>query len=256
MKKYMLLFVVIITAVFMGACGQSKANGSNGDDSKKGKVLIMGTSADFPPFETRDTAGNVVGFDVDLGNYIAKKLGYKLEIKDMKFDGLIGALQSKRVDMVLSGMSATEERKKNVDFSTPYHHSGEMFVTKKGSSINTVDDLKGKTIGVQLGSIQEEGAKNLQKTVKFDTKAMDDSTTLIQELLSSRIQAAYLDKSVAEGYIKNQGLTGFDDPTTSSPGMGIAFPKGSNLVDKVDKILKEMQDNGKMDELKAKWIKK
>ncbi len=255
MKKIILFLTLVFAVAFMGACGQSKANGSNGDSGKKEKVLIMGTSADFPPFETRDTSGNVVGFDVDLGNYIAKKLGYKLEVKDMKFDGLIGALQSKRVDMVLSGMSATEDRKKNVDFSTPYHHSGEMFVTKKDSSIKAVDDLKGKTIGVQLGSIQEEGAKNLQKTVKFNTKAMDDSTTLIQELLSNRIQAAYLDKSVAEGYIKNQGLIGFDDPTSSSPGMGIAFPKGSNLVDDVNKILKELQDSGKMDEMKAKWIK-
>ncbi|MGV3464213.1 MAG: basic amino acid ABC transporter substrate-binding protein [Heyndrickxia sp.] len=252
MKKIILLLTLVFAVAFMGACGQSKANGDSG---KKEKVLIMGTSADFPPFETRDTAGNVVGFDVDLGKYIAKKLGYKLEIKDMKFDGLIGALQSKRVDMVLSGMSATEKRKKNVDFSTPYYHSGEMFVTKKNSSIKSIEDLKGSTIGVQLGSIQEEGAKNIQKTIKFDTKAMDDSTTLIQELLSNRIQAAYLDKSVAEGYIKNQNLAGFDDPTSSSPGMGIAFPKGGDLVDKVNKILKEMQDNGEMDKLQKKWIK-
>ncbi|MBS4175272.1 transporter substrate-binding domain-containing protein [Bacillus sp. FJAT-49736] len=253
MKKLLLLLSIILSVSLLGACGQSKSTGANGDNNKK--VLIMGTSADFPPFETRDINGNIVGFDVDLGKYIAKKLGYKLEVRDMKFDGLIGALQAKRVDMVISGMSATDDRKKNVDFSDEYHHSGEMFVTKKDSSINSVNDLKGKTVGFQLGSIQEEGAKNLQKTVKFNTKALDDATAIIQELLSNRIQVAYLDKSVAEGYIKKQGLAGFNDPTSSSPGMGIAFPKDSNLVNDVNKILKEMQDNGKMDELKAKWIK-
>jgi arginine/lysine/histidine transporter system substrate-binding protein len=253
MKKVILMISIIFTIAIMGACsGIQKASGV---ETKTGKVLTVGTSADFPPFETRDTSGNIVGFDIDLGNYIAKKLGYKLEIKDMNFDGLIGALQTKRVDMVLAGMSATEKRKKNVDFSIPYNHSGEMFITTKGSSVKSVDDLKGKTIGVQLGSIQDEGAQKLQKTIPFQVQKMDNSTTLIQDLLSNRIQVAYLDKSVAEGYIKKQGLTGFDDPTSSSPGMAAAFPKGSSLAKDVNKVLKQMQENGKLEELKKKWIK-
>ncbi|MED1202784.1 transporter substrate-binding domain-containing protein [Heyndrickxia acidicola] len=253
MKKVVLALSLILTMAALGACsGIQKANGQ---DSKNGKVLTIGTSADFPPFETRDVSGNIVGFDVDLGNYIGQKLGYKVEFKDMNFDGLIGALQTKRVNMVLAGMSATADRKKNVDFSIAYNHSGEMFVTKKGSSIKTVNDLKGKTLGVQLGSIQDEGAQKLQKTIPFQVQKMDNSTTLIQDLLSNRIQAAYLDKSVAEGYIKKQGLAGFDDPTASSPGMAAAFPKGSSLAKDVNKVLKQMQQNGKLAELQKKWIK-
>ncbi|MBT2656504.1 transporter substrate-binding domain-containing protein [Bacillus sp. ISL-18] len=255
MKKTILSFMFIFTLVVMAACGQTNKDGAAGEKASTKKVLTMATSADFAPFESREPSGKIIGFDIDLGNAIADELGYKLEIKDMKFDGLIGALQAKRVDMVISGMSATEKRKKNVDFSTVYNHSGEMFVTKNDSNIKTIDDLKGKTVAVQLGTIQEEGAKALQKKIDFTLKPLDNATNLIQELLSNRIQVAYLDKSVATGYIKQQGLAGFDDPTSSSPGMAVAFPKGSDLVDDVDSALKKLEENGKLQELKDKWLK-
>ena len=255
MKKTFLFVTIIFTLVVMAACGQSNKDGANGEKTSEKKLLTIATSADFAPFESRDPSGKVIGFDIDLAKTIADELGYKLEIKDMKFDGLVGALQAKRVDMVLAGMSATEKRKKNVDFSTAYNHSGEMFITLKDSSIKTVDDLKGKTLGVQLGTIQEEGAKELQKKVNFTIKPLDNATTLIQELITKRIDVAYIDKSVASGYIKEQNLAGFDDPTTSSPGMAVAFPKGSNLTADVNKVLKKMEDNGKLQELKDKWLK-
>jgi arginine/lysine/histidine transporter system substrate-binding protein len=252
MKKSILFLSIIFTLVVLSACGQSNKDGATSGDKK---VLTMATSADFAPFESRDKAGKIIGFDIDLAKAIADELGYKLEIKDMKFDGLIGALQAKRVDMVLAGMSATEKRQKNVDFSTAYNHSGEMFITKKDSTVKTVDDLKGKTVAVQLGTIQEEGAKKIQEKIDFTLKPLDNSTTLIQELLSDRVQVAYLDKSVATGYIKEQGLAGFDDPTSSSPGMAVAFPKGSELKEDVNKALKKLEENGKLQELKDKWLK-
>ncbi|WP_066054435.1 transporter substrate-binding domain-containing protein [Robertmurraya korlensis] len=252
MKKFGLLITLILTLV-LAACGQNNDAG-NADAEADKKVLTMGTSADFAPFESRNTSGEVEGFDIDLAKYIAEELGYELKIEDMKFDGLIGALQANRVDLVLSGMSATEKRAQNVDFSTQYHHSGEMFLTLKDSEIKTIDNLEGKTVGVQLGTIQEEGARKLQETMKFEIKAVDNATILIQELLANRIDVAYMDKSVATGYINEQGLGGFDDPTTSSPGMAVAFPKGSELVDDVNKVLKAMEENGKLEELKEKWL--
>ena len=104
-------------------------------DNKEAKVLKMGTSAEFPPFESVDPKnGEFVGFDIDLAKAITNELGYELEIKDMKFDGLIGALQAGTIDFIASGMSATEDRKKNVDFSTEYHAANEIFVTTKDSA--------------------------------------------------------------------------------------------------------------------------
>ncbi|MDE0582340.1 ABC transporter substrate-binding protein [Planococcus sp. A6] len=242
-----------VSALLLTACGQEDT--ATGAAEHK-EVLEMGTSAEFAPFESRNPQGDIVGFDIDLANYIADELGVELKITDMKFDGLIGALQNDRVDLVLAGMSATDARKENVDFSTEYNHSGEMFVSQKGSGLETLEDLEGLTVGVQLGTIQEEGAKSIieDEVIDFELKALDDSGALIQEILSGRIDAAYMDKQVALGYIEAQGLDAFDDPTTASPGMAVAFPKGSDLVDEVNAVLAEMEESGKLDELKDKWL--
>lgn len=164
MKKQFKIMVMFLSFVLLlAACGKSNEMSSN--SSKNDKVLKMATSADFKPFESRDKEGNIVGFDIDLANLIADELGYKLEIQDMNFDGLIGALQSKRVDMVMAGMSTTEKRKKNVDFSKEYHRSGEMFLSLPDKKIESLESLEGKTVGVQLGTIQEEGANELSKNM-------------------------------------------------------------------------------------------
>lgn len=254
-KKNVLLALAASAALLFGACGNDESNSSNSEASDETKVLKMATSAEFPPFESRNVEGEIVGFDIDLANHIADELGYELEITDMKFDGLIGALQNDRVDMVIAGMSATEQRKENVDFSTEYNHSGEMFLTPKGSDVKTLEDLEGKVVGVQLGTIQEEGANSIIKDegIDFELKALDDSGALIQEILSGRIDAAYMDKAVAKGYIEAQDLGAFDDPTTASPGMAVAFPKDGDLVEDVNAVIAEMEESGKLDELKEKW---
>lgn len=252
MKKLIKTFIILLTAVFVfSACGQ--ADESDHALSKDKKVLKMGTSVDFPPFESRDPEGNFEGFDIELAQMIADELGYELEIQDMSFDGLIGALQSGRVDMVLAGMSATEERRKNVDFSIDYHRSGEMFLSKPDRKLEGIESLEGKTVAVQLGTIQEEGADQLSKEYNFEVKKVDNAGLLLQELLSNRVDAIYMDKQVAVKYIEEHGLFGFDDPTTSSPGMAIAFPKGSDLVDDVNKVLEKLEESGKLQELKDKW---
>src|SRR5699024_6542780 len=171
-------------------------------------------------------------------------LGYELEIEDMIFDCLIGSLQSNRVDMVMAGMSATEERKENVDFSDEYHRSGEMFITKSSEELEDLDDLTGKVVGVQLGTNQEDGADKLAEQYDCEVKKVDDAGLLIQELNSNRIDVGYMDKSVAVGYMDSQDLIGFDDPTKSSPGMGIAFPKGSDLVEPVNEVLQKFEEDG------------
>ncbi|WP_164670916.1 transporter substrate-binding domain-containing protein [Virgibacillus doumboii] len=256
--SYVKIIGFILLISLLAACGSNNESDADADassdDSEKKETLKMATSADFPPFESRDPEGNFEGFDIDLAHKIADELGYELKIEDMKFDGLIGALQSKRVDMVMAGMSTTEKRRKNVDFSIEYNRSGEMFISKPDSNIGSLEDLEGKMIGVQLGTIQEEGAEVLSKEHGFEVKKVDNANILIQELKSGRIDAAYMDKSVALGYIEEQGFAGFDDPTTSSPGMAVAFPKGSELVDDVNKVLEKLKENGEMQKLKDKWL--
>ncbi|GGA84575.1 transporter substrate-binding domain-containing protein [Ornithinibacillus halotolerans] len=248
MRKVIILMISVILLAVLAACGSSEAT----SDDKK--VLKMATSADFPPFETYDDSGNFIGFDIELAQAVADELGYELKIEDMNFDGLIGALQSKRVDLVLSGMSATEKRRKNVDFSDEYHRSGEMFISKADVAIEDLASLKGKVVGVQLGTIQEEGAEVLAEEYGFEIKKIDNASIMIQELNSNRIDVAYMDKTVAIGYINSQGFVGFDDPTTSSPGMAIAFPKGSELVDEVNEVLEKFKEDGTIEKLKEEWL--
>ena len=167
----------------------------------------------------------------------------------MNFDGLIGALQANRVDMVLAGMSATEERAQNVDFSVENTIvPGEMFLTTKDEAIGSLEDLQGKIVGVQLGTIQEEGADTLSEEYGFEVKKIDSANVLIQELITGRIDVAYLDKEVATGFMEEHDITGFDDPTTASPGMAIAVPKGSELKEKVDQVLQQFIEDGTLDE--------
>lgn len=254
MKKLVFyLSIFLLMGALLAACGSAEGKNASGNGTDK-HILTLATSADFPPFESRDVDGKFTGFDIELAQIIADELGYELKIEDMKFEGLIGSLQSNRADMVMAGMSATKERRKNVDFSDVYNRSGEMFISKPSINIHGLESLKGKTIGVQLGTIQEEGAEKLAKEYGFEIKKVDDASVMIQEMNSNRIDAAYMDKTVATGYIDTQGYVGFDDPTTSSPGMGIAFPKGSELVEKVNDILATLEDSGKLDELKDKWL--
>ncbi|MEH7383089.1 basic amino acid ABC transporter substrate-binding protein [Bacillus sp. JJ1533] len=259
MKKFLLAsLITILSVVLLAACGTSDDNSTGSEEGTDTKnVLTMGTSADFPPFETIDEkTGEYIGFDIELAEAIAEKLGYELKIENMDFGGLISALQSERLDFIISGMSATAERKESVDFSTEYHKSGEMFVTLKDSDVKSFDDLDGKKIGVQLGSIQEEGAKKIkEETLKnIEISALNKAPELIQELKAGRIDAVYLDKTVAVGFIKELDLTGFDDPTEASPGMAIAFAKGSELTEEFNKVLEEMKENGELEALQKKWI--
>ncbi|WML47585.1 transporter substrate-binding domain-containing protein [Neobacillus sp. PS3-34] len=257
MKKGIILFLTTVLLVgLLAACGTADKKETTG--SKDKKVLIMGTSADYKPFEYIETgkSDEIKGFDVDLAKAIAGKLGYKVEVKDIDFSGLIQSLKSKQVDFVLAGMTPTEKRKKNVDFSDIYYSAHDMVVTKKDSGLNKIEDLKGKTVGVQLGSIQEGKAKDINKTVSINIENRNRIPDLIQELKAGRFDAAVIEDIVAKGYLKKEtDLTGFtiaDNPDET--GSAIAFPKGSDLTEKFNKELKKMKDNGELNKLVVKWF--
>ncbi|KGM46205.1 transporter substrate-binding domain-containing protein [Neobacillus niacini] len=254
MKKLMGLFLIMILAVgVLAACGGAK-------DSNEGdkKTLVMATSADYAPFEyiESDKSDEIIGFDVDLAKAIAGKLGYEVEIKDMDFGGLIQSLKSGQADFVLAGMTPTEKRKKNVDFSDIYYTAQHMVISKTDSGIATVEDLKGKTVGVQLGSIQEGKAEEINKTVAIKVENRNRIPELIQELKAGRFDAIIIEDTVAKGYLdKESDLTSFtmsDDPEEA--GSAIAFPKDSDLTEKFNKELKNMKENGELQELIVKWF--
>ncbi|OLO42809.1 ABC transporter substrate-binding protein [Alkalihalophilus pseudofirmus] len=248
MKKLLKIGVTAILSLgLLAGCG--------GDDEQ---VLVMGTSADYPPFESIDEAtGEIVGFDVDLARYITEQLGYEFEVQDMDFNGLIPALEGGRVDFVLAGMTPRPDRLERADFSDIYHEANNLIVFKADSGIETVEDLNGKTLGVQLGSIQEEEAEDVlaPELDGLQVEKRNRIPELIQELIAGRIDAAIIEDTVAKGYLeRNTELTSFLLPHTEEAGSAIAFPKDSELLDPFNEELQKMKEDGKLEELILKWF--
>lgn len=246
----------VMTVGLLAACGTSDNAKQSGDGQKT--KLVMGTSADYPPYEFIDTAvsDEIIGFDIDIANYIAEKLGFELEVQDMDFSGLIPALTNNRIDFVLAGMTPTAERMQNVDFSDIYYVAEQTIVTKDGSGITSLEDLKGKKVGVQLGSIQVGIANEIAEEVGgLEIVERNRITDLIQELKSNRIDAAIIENTVGKGHINaNPELTSFVIVEENEAGSAIAFPKGSELRDKFNEVLREMIESGEMERLILKWF--
>ena len=217
--------------------------------------VVMVTSADYPPYEFRDTASGkneIIGFDVDIAKYITKELGLELSITDTDFNGIIPALQSKRADFAMAGMTPTAERKKNVDFSDLYYDAKNTIVSLKGSNLKTPADLNGKEVGVQLGSTQETAAKEF-KNVKL--KSLNKTSEIIQEVKAKRIGAAIIEDTIAKGFIANNPDLEFTTiPNAGEAGSAIAFPKGSARVADFNRVLAQMKQSGEIDNLVKKWF--
>lgn len=262
-KKLAAALAVSTLAIGMVACGNTaKQDGTSGNSSKsaieaikaKGK-LVIGTSADYPPYEFHSTANGkdeIVGFDIEIAKQVAKDLGVELEIKDMSFDGLLVALQSDKVDMVFAGMTPTEERKKNVDFSDIYYEATHRFILRSGeeAGITKMEDLKDKKIGVQKGSVQESIAKD--NFPAGDIKSLDKVTDLVLDLKNNKVDAVLAELPVAKINVdKNQGIAiaNFEvkDP---DGGCAIAMKKGSSdLQAQVNKTLAQLKQDNKINQM-------
>ena len=150
-KKVMTLAAASIAAVtLLAVCGGSTEQSAGG--AKGDKTLIVGTEPTFPPFEFTENDKDV-GFDIDLAQAICDKLGYKMEVKNLGFDALIPALKSGQIDIIAAGMDATEERKKQINFTDVYYQGGYTIVVPVGNTdITGYDSIAGKTVGAQVGS--------------------------------------------------------------------------------------------------------
>ncbi|MFB2936958.1 ABC transporter substrate-binding protein/permease [Aerosakkonemataceae cyanobacterium BLCC-F154] len=254
-KKWFLAILFIATLVISLIVGNFRTDYVTAQNNAD-KKLVMVTSADYPPYQFRQTAsGNseIVGFDIDIAKFIAKKLGYELEIRDTDFSGIIPALQSKRADFAMSGMTPTAERKKNVAFSDLYYEAKNTIVSQKNINLKSTADLTGKKVGVELGTTQEKTAKSLKDV---QVVALNRPGSIIQDLKSKRLDAAILEDTVAKGYVANNPeLIYHSIPTTSEEaGSAIAFPKNSPLVNSFNQVLREMKQTGELQKLVTKWF--
>lgn len=265
MKKGLIKKVVasaLLGIMTMGLVGCGSADNTSSKETKdlletiqeKGKVVV-GMSADYAPYEFHyiDENGKDVigGFDVDIANEIADAIGVELVIQEMDFDALVAALPAGKIDLVISGMNPTEERAKVVDFSEIYYNSqhGILVRAEDVDKYKTFADLEGAKVGAQLGSTQEQIAKD--EIPNADLQLLANVNNLILELKSGKVDAIVMEKPVAEMAVKTNPELAVGKPTyeEESGGNAVGVAKGNeDLLDKVNEVIKELNETGKMDE--------
>lgn len=260
-KKVLVSALLGIMTMGLVGCGSAdnKEISENKNDllktiQEKGKVVV-GMSADYAPYEFHyiDESGKDVigGFDVDIANEIAKKIGVELAIQEMDFDALVAALPAGKIDLVISGMNPTEERAKVVDFSEIYYNSkhGVLVRAEDVDKYKTFADLEGAKVGAQLGSTQEQIAKS--EIPNADLQLLANVNNLILELKSGKFDAIVMEKPVAEMAVKTNPELAVGEPTyeEKTGGNAVGIAKGNEeLLAKVNEVIKELNETGKMDD--------
>ncbi len=253
LKKIAAIILSAALVVALAACGSSKDSDSN-KSSGKAETLTMGTNASFPPYEYVDDNGKIVGIDAEIAQAIADKLGMKLEIKDMEFESLIPAVKSKSIDLVLAGMTVNEERKQSVNFSDSYSTGVQVVIVKENSEIKTVDDLKGKKIGVQAGTTGDAYCSD--DFGEENVKQFSNGSLAVAALANGQVDCVVIDNEPAKNYVAaNSGLKILDTEYVTED-YAIAISKDNDdLLKKVNDALKELKDDGTVGKIVGKYIK-
>lgn len=242
-----LVFVTILAVYFFMFSEITENNGY--------QKIVVATSADNPPFSFINTqeGGALQGFEIDLMQAIAEKMGVSLEIRDMDFPSIIASLQSGRVDMGIAGFEKTPERSQNVDFSFPYHEA-QRFLLSLSPIQGPPPEWAGKKIGAQLGTAHEAFLKDIQKKYpSLQIASYNRIGEMIQDLKNKRIDWALVDRSLGKTLAQKEFFYPFE-VAVSGDIYVIAFPKNSSLRDKVNHALDQLEKEGVIDELTLKWL--
>lgn len=239
MKKLAFLAALVVAA----SCAQNA------------KTLTVGTNAEYHPFEYLDN-GKVTGFDIELIGEVAKILSKEIKIENMSFDGLLPALQSKKIDLVIAGMASTEDRKKNVNFSEVYYQTQDqrLIVVSNNAAISNVASLKGKKAGVMLGFTSDT---YLSAMPEIELSRFNGAGEAIMALKSGKIDAIMLDADPTRGYLtENPDLKDYAVENTAE-AYAIALRKEDTvLLEQINKALAELRANGVYDTIFNKYFPK
>lgn len=248
--KYKLLAVILAIFLILPAFAWSK---TIVDEIKARGELVVGSDAAYPPFEFVDAKGNIVGIDVDIVQGIANHLGVKLRIVNTSFDGIIPALLSKKFDIIISAMTITPERAKQVDFSIPYYNAGQLItVREEDNRIKSEKDLQGKAVAVQLGTTGQfyaESLPGIKEIRKFETV---DGAFL--ELKNGRVDAVIADDLTSLAFVKTtKGLKTINKLLTKEQ-YGIAVRKEDKaLLHQINIVIARLKKEGTIGKLREKW---
>ena len=247
-KAFAVCGAAIMATAALTACGNQASN-----------KLIMGTNAAFPPFEyttTNGLVGEFDGIDVAIAKKIAEADGKELQINDMEFDGLISAVSTGKIDMAVAGMTVTDERKQNVDFSDTYYVAAQvMVVAADNEDIKSAEDIKkGKKVGVVIGYTGDSLVTEMGVDDNNITRA-NRGIDIVQDVKNGKLDAVVIDSATGKALAEANGLKVVEDPKAfETEEYAIAVKKGNKeLVDKINKVLAEMKKSGEIEKLAVKY---
>lgn len=264
MKKFIALMLACVMCLCFAACGSAEkepatsapadstpaSSDTSLEDVKKSGKLTIATSPDFPPFESLE-GDKVVGIEIDLLEMIAEKLGVELEINQMDFDSVLPGIQSGKFNIGVSGITVTEDRKKNADFTIPYFAAAQAIVVLKDSPIKSKADLEGKKVSVQTGTTAEEYCmKN-----GYEVSAFQANNDALSALTSGKVDAWVIDNEtgIQMSETTNGKTVVLDEPMTTEP-YSFAFKKGStSLVNEINSYLEGWLKDGTVEKIFEKY---
>jgi polar amino acid transport system substrate-binding protein len=219
------------------------------------KTYTIGTDVTFAPFEFANKDNKYVGIDIDLMNAIAKEEGFKVNIKPLGFNAAVQALEAKQIDGVIAGMSITPERKAKFAMSDPYYTSGVVGAVKKGSSIKSLNDLRGKRVAVKTGTSSADYINSIKGKYHLSVVTFDDSNNMYQDVITGNSAACFEDQPVMQyGIATGLALKIITKPAKSG-SYGIAIAKADTQLQKqVNDGIKKLKANGKYDKIVAKYL--
>lgn len=256
-SKYTLFVLCLVMITVLGGVVVISADNSLQQIKEKGK-FVVGLDDNFPPMGFRDEKGEIVGFDIDLAKEAASRMGVEVEFKPVEWDGIVFSLKNGVIDVVWNGMTITEERQKQIDFSKPYMDNRQIIVVQKDADINSKDSLSGKVVGLQLGSSSEnalnsepEVAKSLEEVRKYS-----NNTEALMDLQIGRIDAVVVDEIVGRYYIsKRPDVYRVLDENFGSESYGVGIrSEDDSFRQELDKVLDEMKEDGTAKEISKKWF--
>ena len=243
MKKFLsVALVLVLTACMFVGCGK-----------KDKKTLTMATNAYFPPYEYYD-GDDIVGIDVEIAQAIADKLDMKLKVEDMEFDSIITAVTAGKADIGLAGMTVTEDRLKSINFSDSYAKGVQVVIVKEGSDIQSIDDLAGKKIGVQLATTGD-----IYATDDFGSECVEQynkGNDAVMALVSGKVDAVIIDNEPAKSFVAaNAGLVILETEYVTEDYAACIAKDNTELLGKVNDALAELKADGTLQKIIDKYIK-
>src|SRR5215204_3391728 len=249
------LAIVAMGAFVAGCGGDDDDDGDGGADLgliQEGQLLV-GTDTPYPPFEIGQPP-NITGYDIEVMNAVAQKLGLTVTYQDTSFDTIFRDLSQGKFDAALAATTITPEREQKVDFSDPYYAADQALVVAPGSDIKTVEDLADKTVGAQDGTTGEDYAND--ETDASDVRGFPEGPDAIQALKAGQVDATIIDQPVAVDALEKQG--GIEVATTIPTGELYGIPTAQDsdaLREQINKALKEMKDDGTLAGIYQKYFK-